>query len=70
MKWIARTLPLLALFASAFALHAQEISFTASVDRKSIAVGEHIRLTVTLTNAGDRFGAPDLGGLVVVGGPS
>lgn len=70
MKWIVRTLPLIALLSSAVALHAQEISFTASVDRKSIAVGEHIRLTVTLTNAGDRFGAPDLGGLVVVGGPS
>ncbi|HRH37409.1 MAG TPA: BatD family protein, partial [Flavobacteriales bacterium] len=48
---------------------AQEISFKASVDRNSIAVGEQIQLTLTLANGGDRFEAPDLGGLVIVGGP-
>lgn len=48
---------------------AQEIAFTASVDRTTIAAGDQLRLTVTLTNAQERFTAPDLGGLVVVAGP-
>ncbi len=48
---------------------AQEITFTATVDRTSIAAGDQLRLTVTLTNAQERFTAPDLGGLVVVAGP-
>lgn len=48
---------------------AQEISFTAKVDRQTIAAGEHVRLTVTLVNAKEAFTAPDLGGLVIVQGP-
>ena len=70
MNWTARLILLMALIGSTASLRAQEITFTASVDRKSIAVGEHVRLTITLSNAGDRFSTPDLGGLVVVGGPS
>ncbi len=70
MQRMTRLLLLIALFIGALRVHGQEISFTASVDRKSIAVGEHVRLTLTLTNGGDRFSSPDLGGLVVVGGPS
>lgn len=49
---------------------AQEIGFTAAVDRTTIAAGEYVRLTISLTNSQERFGAPDLGGLVVVQGPS
>ena len=56
------------LIASASVL-AQEITFTASVDRTAIAAGDQLRLTVTLANAQERFTAPDLGGLVVVAGP-
>lgn len=48
---------------------AQEIGFTAAVDRNAIAAGDQLRLTITLTNARERFEAPDLGGLVVVQGP-
>lgn len=48
---------------------AQEIQFNASVDRNSIATGEYVRLTISLTNSSERFGAPDLGGLVIVQGP-
>ena len=48
---------------------AQEIGFNASVDRNTIATGEYVRLTISLTNSSERFGAPDLGGLVVVQGP-
>ncbi|MBK8500313.1 MAG: protein BatD [Flavobacteriales bacterium] len=69
MMQYARSLMLVAFLMGAAGLSAQEISFTATVDRNSIAVGEHIRLTLTLTNGGDRFDAPDLGRLVVVGGP-
>lgn len=52
-----------------YVLAAQEITFTASVDRNKIAVGDQIKLTVTLTNSREPFTAPDLGGLVVVQGP-
>ncbi len=48
---------------------AQEISFTASVDRNAIATGEYVKLTVALTNSQDGFAPPALGGLVVVQGP-
>jgi hypothetical protein len=48
---------------------AQEITFKASVDRTSIAAGEQLKLTIALSNTQERFGAPDLGGLVIVQGP-
>ena len=48
---------------------AQEITFKATVDRNSFAVGENIKLVLTLSNAQGRFGDPDLGGLVIVQGP-
>jgi hypothetical protein len=50
-------------------LAAQEITFTASVDRNQITVGDQVKLTVTLTNSREAFTAPDLGGMVVVQGP-
>jgi hypothetical protein len=50
-------------------LRAQEIVFKASVDRTSMATGEQLQLTVQLVNSRERFPAPDLGGLVIVGGP-
>lgn len=62
------TLALLGAFFAPSAL-AQEITFTAQVDRNQIAAGEQVKLTITLTNAQDRFEAPDLGGLVIVQGP-
>jgi hypothetical protein len=64
-RYILMLLLLLALPAA----RAQEITFTATVDRTTFAVGERIKLTLTLTNAQGRFGDPDLGGLVVVQGP-
>ena len=48
---------------------AQEIGFTASVDRNAIAVGEYVKLTIQLTNSQERFDAPSFGGLVVAQGP-
>ncbi len=59
------------MFAMLFALtgDAQEITFTATVDRNSIATGEHIKLTVALTNSQEQFTPPDLGGLVILQGP-
>ncbi len=69
MNWIGRLLTVITLLSGAQTAHAQEISFTATVDRNSIAVGEHVRLSLTLTNGGDRFDLPDLGKLVVVAGP-
>lgn len=48
---------------------AQEIRFTASVDRNSIAVGDRIKLTLELSNSQAPFGHPDFGGLTMVSGP-
>ena len=48
---------------------AQEIRFTAQVDRTTIATGEYVKYTVSLSNSRERFEAPSLGGLVVVQGP-
>ena len=59
---------LMALVAAVFA-HAQEISFKASVDRTTIAAGDHLKLSVTLNNSREQFTAPDLGGLVILQGP-
>ena len=56
------------LFISTGAL-AQEITFDAKVDRNDFAVGENIRLTLSLTNGQGDITTPDLGGLVVVQGP-
>lgn len=68
-----RTMPLLllllGLLLSARPASAQEITFTASVDKQAIAAGEVVQLTVSLTNAQGGFSAPDLGGMVVVQGP-
>ena len=47
----------------------QEISFTAKVDRTSIAAGEPLQLTISLANAQGNISAPELGGLVVQRGP-
>lgn len=60
---------LLALLGSG--LRAQEITFNAVVDRNSVATGDPIKLTLTLTNAPMNSGItpPDMGGLVVVQGP-
>ena len=49
---------------------AQQISFTATVDRNSIAVGEYLKLTITLSNSQQGYAAPDFGGLTVLRGPS
>lgn len=50
-------------------VYAQEIGFTATVDRSSIATGEYVKLTITLTNSKERFEAPSFGGLLVAQGP-
>jgi len=64
-----RNITLLIAFTCAIAVKAQEISFTATVDRNEIAVGERLKLTVALTNAREQFTSPDLGDLVVLQGP-
>ena len=65
--------PFLAFMAILLGLlvQAQEITFDATVDRTSVATGDPIKLTLTLTNApmGSGITPPDLGGLVVVQGP-
>jgi hypothetical protein len=66
---IARISLLLLLALRLVSADAQEISFRATVDRTAIAAGDQLRLTVSLSNARDRFDAPDLGGLVIVQGP-
>jgi hypothetical protein len=64
IRWIG----LLALMAGTQA-RAQQIIFTASVDRNTFAVGDRIKLTVEMSNGQGSFTHPDLGGLVLVGGP-
>ncbi len=56
-------------FAAPLLLQAQEITFTAVVDREAITAGEHVKLTITLTNAKEAITPPDLGGMVIVQGP-
>jgi hypothetical protein len=53
------------------ALHAQQVSFQASVDRNEINVGEAVKLTIALSNAssGGNMTTPDWGGMTVVQGP-
>lgn len=70
MTYRTLTSALMACFAS-LVLHAQEITFQASVDRNEIAVGEALKLTVELTNvaSGGGMSTPDMGGLVVAQGP-
>ncbi len=63
-------LALLLLAALAPALSAQEITFTTSVDRTSIAAGEQFQLTLTAANIQGNISAPSLGGLTVLRGPS
>lgn len=58
----------MALFAS-LAGHAQEIGFTAAVDRNTIATGEYVKLSINLTNSKEGFESPSFGGLAVVQGP-
>ncbi len=65
LRYLFLLLPLL----STWHTFAQEIAFTATVDRNSIAVGEHVKLTITLVNSRESFNAPDLGGLVIDRGP-
>jgi hypothetical protein len=50
-------------------VNGQEITFTATVDRNTIAAGDPVQFTITLTNAQGSFNAPDLGGMVVLQGP-
>lgn len=51
-------------------LNAQEISFTAKVDKQAVVTGEQFQLTITVVNANGRVSAPDLDGLTIVRGPS
>lgn len=69
MTRTARTFLALLLLLCGSNAGAQEISFTASVDRRAIAAGDQVKLTVSLTNSQERFTPPDLGGMVVIGGP-
>jgi len=70
MERTMRFLPILAFaLLGAMRAQAQQVSFTASVDRNTIAAGEYVRLTIALANSSERFGPPDLGGMVIVQGP-
>jgi len=64
-RWLIISLALLAGLGG----HAQEIGFTAAVDRNTIATGEYVKLSVNLTNSKEGFEAPSFGGLVAVQGP-
>jgi hypothetical protein len=70
MARMLRTITLLLLLPLALGAAAQEVSILAQVDKRSVAAGDHIVLTVTLNNAQQRFTSPDLGGLVILRGPS
>lgn len=57
------------VFLTGAAAWAQEITFTAQVDRNTITVGEYVKYTLSLGNSRDRFEAPAFGGMMVVQGP-
>jgi len=57
------------VFVTSAAAWAQEITFTAQVDRNTISVGEYVKYTLSLGNSRDRFEAPSFGGMMVVQGP-
>ncbi len=59
---------LLSLLSSA--TFAQEITFSAAVNRNPVAAGERFTLTFTLTNSQARIAPPDIKGVQVVFGPS
>lgn len=69
MEQLLRIFPFLAAIIVPWCAVAQEIGFTATVDRNTFATGQTVRLTISLTNAQGSFSAPDLGGLVIVQGP-
>ena len=46
--------------------NAQEISFTAKVDKQAVVTGEQFQLTITVVNANGRVSPPDLDGLTIV----
>ncbi|MBX2984313.1 MAG: protein BatD [Flavobacteriales bacterium] len=52
-------------------VHAQEVTFQATVDRNEIATGDPVKLTIALGNVSSASGitTPDLGGLAVLQGP-
>lgn len=69
MTHMLRTLSFLAVITAALCASAQEIRFTATVDRNTFATGQTVRLTISLTNGQGAISAPDIGGLVIVQGP-
>lgn len=66
-----RALLFIGLLCTALLSSAQEITFDASVDRTTVATGDPIKLTLTLTNAprGSGITPPDLGGLTLAQQP-
>ena len=62
----------IALFFYSYVLsEADNVSFTASVDKNPVAAGDQLQLTLTLTEAtGTDFKQPNFGGLQVLMGPS
>ncbi|MBX2978949.1 MAG: protein BatD [Flavobacteriales bacterium] len=69
MKTVRHTLLLLFALIIGLQLNAQEISFTAKVDKPAVVTGEQFQLTITVVNANGRVSAPDLDGLTIVSGP-
>lgn len=69
MRLLTSITLLLALLLGAAGASAQEIGFSAQVDRNAIATGEYVKYTVNLTNSRERIESPSLGGLMVVQGP-
>ncbi|MBI4535029.1 MAG: protein BatD, partial [Ignavibacteriae bacterium] len=65
---------ILAMFVLSGTLNAQDISFEASVDRNTVALGEQFTLRLVLTNAGMSGGKnlklPDLNNFHIMGGPN
>ena len=54
----------------ASSLFAQNITFTASVSKSQVAIGEQFEVTFAMNGNGDRFAPPAFGGLQVLSGPN
>jgi len=69
--WKRSIIPLALFLVTGVTLHAQQVTFQATVDRNEIAVGEAVKFTIELSNAssGGSMTTPDWGGMTVVQGP-
>ena len=66
-RWIVKSITLLALLGGS--LFAQEVSFSAGVNKNPVGLNDHFSLTLTIKNADGNISAPDLSDFTLLYGP-